>query len=292
MNKINQFPRFTEMFKPFLETHNDGKEHSIFDIEDQLAKQFNVSDQDRQIIKSSGGEKLFLNKIRWVKTHMTMAKLVKQTKTNHCIITIRGKEVLQINPNVITEKFLSRYVEYQKSRGKAIIFERRWSMPNKWTYDIQPISELLDQEIEGFTVDAFSGKSQLADLRNDLNPKSPAQFHLEAIEFLKTLKTNSVDTVLFDPPYSPRQITESYKSIGLKASKQDTQSCFYSKAKDEYARVCKLGGKAICFGWNSNGMGINRGFSIEKILLVPHGSAHNDTIVTVERKFENKEIEN
>ena len=285
MSQLQQLPKFTEMFKPFLEEHADEKEHTIFEIEEHLAKYFNLTEEQRHTIKSSGGERLFLNKIRWVKTHLTMAQLLEKTKSNCCIITIRGKEVLQINPEKITEKFLSRYDEYRESRGWCIRYERRWAMPNKWTFQIQPIAEFLDQEIEGFTVDAFSGQSELADLRNDLNPTSPSQHHMDAIEFLKTLKSNSIDTVLFDPPYSPRQLSESYKNIGKPVSKQDTTNSMWSKAKDEYARVVKLGGKAICFGWNSNGLGKNRGFNLERIMLVPHGSGHNDTIVTVERKI-------
>src|SRR3989304_2160315 len=277
MSQLQQLPRFTEMFKPFLEEYADEKEHTIFEIEEHLAKYFNLTEEQRHTIKSSGGERLFLNKIRGVKTHLTMAQLLEKTKSNCCIITIRGKEVLQINPEKITEKFLSRYDEYRQSR--------RWCMPNKWTFQIQPIAEFLDQEIEGFTVDAFSGQSELADLRNDLNPASPSQHHMDALEFLKTLKSNSIDTVLFDPPYSPRQLSESYKNIGKPVSKQDTTNSMWSKAKDEYARVVKLGGKPICFGWNSNGLGKNRGFNLERIMLVPHGSGHNDTIVTVERKI-------
>lgn len=286
MSELQQLPRFTEMFKPFLEEYQDGKEHTIFEIEEHLANYFNLTPQQRQLIKSSGGERLFLNKLRWVKTHLTMAQLIEKTKTNRCIITIRGKQVLQSNPEKITEKFLSRFDEYRKSRGWCIRYERRWAMPNKWTFKIQPIAEFLDQEIEGFTVDAFSGQSQLADLRNDLDPNSPAQHHMDALDFLRTIKSSSVDTILFDPPYSPRQLSESYKNIGKKVSKEDTTNALWSKAKDEYARVTKLGGKAICFGWNSNGLGKNRGFSIERIMLVPHGSSHNDTIVTVERKID------
>jgi hypothetical protein len=46
----------------------------------------------------------------------------------------------------------------------------------------------------------------------------------------------------------------------------------------------KLGGYAISFGWNSNGFGEKYGFTIIEILMVCHGSSHNDTIVVVEIK--------
>jgi ABC-type uncharacterized transport system substrate-binding protein len=44
------------------------------------------------------------------------------------------------------------------------------------------------------------------------------------------------------------------------------------------------GGAVITCGWNSVGMGKTLGYVIEEILLVCHGSDHNDTIVVVERK--------
>jgi len=274
------------MFKPFLELHKDGKEHTIFELEEKLARRFHVSDELREKIKASGGERLFLNKVRWVKTHLTMANAIKKTKTNTCIITVRGKEILEVNPQRLTEKFLSRFEEYGKARGFAIRYERRWAMPNKWTFQIQPIAEWLDKEIEGFTVDAFSGMSELADLRNDLNPESPSQSHKDSLEFLQELETESADTGLIDPPYSPRQLSECYKNFGRKVTQSDTQQRTWSRWADEYARVIKLGGKAISFGWSSGGLGIKRGFTIEAILLVPHGSGHNDTIVVIERKFQ------
>lgn len=285
MSQLQQFPRFTEMFKPFLKLHEDGKEHSIFELEEKLAKQFNISEEQREIIKSSGGERLFLNKVRWVKTHLKMANLIQTKSTNKCIITVRGKEVLEVNPEKITEKFLSRFDEYAKQRGFAIRYERRWAMPNKWTFKIQPIAELLDSEVEGFTVDAFAGMSEIADLRNDLNPNSPSQKHMDALTFLKSLETESVDTGLYDPVYSPRQLSECYKNFGRKVTQKDTQQSTWSRWADEYARIIKLGGKAISFGWSSGGLGLKRGFTIEKILMVPHGAGHNDTIVVVERKF-------
>ena len=42
--------------------------------------------------------------------------------------------------------------------------------------------------------------------------------------------------------------------------------------------------KVITFGWNSGGIGKKYGFEIIRILLVPHGGWHNDTICTVEVK--------
>jgi hypothetical protein len=57
---------------------------------------------------------------------------------------------------------------------------REWAMPNKWTFLIKPIKELLDKYVlDGKDwIDPFAGDNSPAGITNDLNPKSPAQFHL------------------------------------------------------------------------------------------------------------------
>jgi hypothetical protein len=181
--------------------------------------------------------------------------------------------------------------------SSEISFKRVWAMPNKETFSIEPIRCLIaqihrhewllsyDRNLK--MIDPFARNSpfnQNCIATNDLSPEANTTHHLESLEFLKLFDDSSIDMVLFDPPYSPRQISECYKSIGREVHMKDTQSSFYGDRKDEVARVLKLGGKAICCGWNSNGIGIKRGFELEHVLIVPHGGAHNDTIVTVERK--------
>lgn len=64
---------------------------------------------------------------------------------------------------------------------------------------------------------------------------------------------------------------------------------YFSKFKDEIARVLTPYGVCISCGWNSNGIGKTRGFKLVEILLIAHGGSHNDTIVTVEYKSNNKQ---
>lgn len=168
-----------------------------------------------------------------------------------------------------------------------MIIERRWSMPSKNTFTIKPIQELLIEELtdQELIIDPFANNNkEFAKVTNDLNPSFDTDYHLPALEFLKKFEDNSVDCVLYDPPYSPRQLKECYDNIGVALTKEDTQSSFWSNHKKEISRIIKTGGKVISFGWNSNGIGKKLGFEIIKILLVAHGGNHNDTIVTVEIK--------
>ena len=168
-----------------------------------------------------------------------------------------------------------------------MIINRIWAMPNKWTFQIPPIADLLLRYVgdgEGW-VDPFAGKTSPAEITNDLNPEMPADYHLDAIDFLKSFKENSVEGVLLDPPYSPRQLSECYKNIGRKVTQWDTLGTWRSWIRNEVLRITRNGSIVIAFGWNSCGIGSERGFKMLEILLVCHGQTHNDTIVTVERKL-------
>jgi len=161
--------------------------------------------------------------------------------------------------------------------------KRVWAMPNKWTFTIKPIKELLSRYVsKGVWCDPFAGENSPAKVQNDLSGK--CEYCMDALEFLKTRKDNEFDGVLLDPPYSLRQVSEHYKKAGIKITGWHTSAGHTSAIKNEVKRILKRGGIAICFGWNSMGLGKNRGCEMIEILLVPHGGSKNDTIVTVERK--------
>jgi hypothetical protein len=169
-------------------------------------------------------------------------------------------------------------------------FNRQFAMPCGETFSIPPVSKLLDRWLPpmgggAIIVDPFSRNSQRANLTNDADPSTQAQFHMLAEDFVESHAHVIADAVLFDPPYSPRQIAELYRYIGRACGSEQTQNArLYKKVKDGLDKMLRPGGIAICCGWNSMGFGLNRGYDLLEVLLVPHGAAHNDTIVTVERK--------
>lgn len=157
-----------------------------------------------------------------------------------------------------------------------------WAMPSRWTFTIPPIREFVAKHTTGrrCIVDPFAGTSTFAHHRNDL-----ARDGVDAETFVRGLIKEGVraDCVIFDPPYSPRQITEVYASIGRKATMEDTQSAvLYKRARTALNDVLADDGLALCFGWSSMGMG--RQYETLEVLLCQHGGAHNDTICVAQRK--------
>ena len=176
--------------------------------------------------------------------------------------------------------------------GDALEINRIWAMPNKNTFKIKPIRELIERRIKevkdknpnAIIIDPFANQSKLADITNDLDNQYDTDYHMDALDFLKMFDDKSVDMVLYDPPFSPRQVAECYKKLGKTVNMQTTQSSYWSRHKKEISRIVKKNGIVITCGWNSGGIGKTNGFEIVEILLVSHGGWHNDTIVTVDKK--------
>jgi len=167
-------------------------------------------------------------------------------------------------------------------------FSRVWAMPSHNTFSIKPIGNFVKSYLKKsiISVDPFARDNTWANYTNDLDPLTKATHHMQAEEFVFMLHRKNVfaDLVLFDPPYSPRQISECYKGIGLPVGMKDTQSALlYRKVKDALTMICKPETVVLSFGWNTVGMGKGRGFEIEEIMLCCHGGAHNDTICLAER---------
>ena len=169
-----------------------------------------------------------------------------------------------------------------------MIIERKWAMPNKNTFSIPPIRDFILRELprEGKVIDPFANSSKIANITNDLDPQYGTDYNLDALDFLRTFETESVDMVLNDPPFSKRQLVETYKRLGRSVNMETTQQGYWRDIKEELQRIVTPGGKVISCGWSSGGIGKNNGFRITKILLVPHGGGHNDTIVVLDEKIQ------
>ena len=166
---------------------------------------------------------------------------------------------------------------------------RVWAMPSADTFSVPPIGDFVKKYLDNANVscDPFARNNRWATHTNDLNPKTEAEYHMDAADFLRILATRGVkcDVAIFDPPYSPRQISECYQSVGRKVGMVGTQSSvLYSRVRTALMDVLTDDAVVLSFGWNSSGMGRKHGFEIVEILLVAHGGAHNDTICMAERR--------
>lgn len=132
-----------------------------------------------------------------------------------------------------------------------MIINKVWQMPNSNTFSIKPIENLIHKYAFGKIIDPFANNSKLATVTNDLDTQYDTDYHLDALDFLKIFEDKSVDTVLYDPLYSPRQVSEYYKKLGKTVNMQTTQASYWAKQKDEIARITKPSSIVISCGWNN-----------------------------------------
>lgn len=78
-----------------------------------------------------------------------------------------------------------------------MIINRTWSMPSSKTFNIK----LIEKYNTGKSIDPFANNSKLASVTNDIDVSYYTHYHLDALYFLKIFNDNSIDTVLYDPPY-------------------------------------------------------------------------------------------
>lgn len=171
--------------------------------------------------------------------------------------------------------------------NKDLIIKRVWAMPNSKTFQIKPIKELVERFIKDkdVIVDPFANSSKYGTITNDLNPEFDTTYHLDALEFLKLIPSESVDVVLYDPPYNAAQATECYKSFGAKKLEVHVSNGLYWKCvRSEVSRILKIDGICLGFGWNTVGINKSNGMIMTEILDVCHGGIHYDTLCTVEVK--------
>jgi restriction system protein len=106
-------PDFQSLMLPVLQSFANGEECTIRSIIDQVAKQYNLSSDERLQLLPSGQQPIFDNRLGWAKTYLVKALLLESTGRGVFRITERGKTVLSETPKNINIKFLNQYSEFR-----------------------------------------------------------------------------------------------------------------------------------------------------------------------------------
>ncbi len=109
-------PDYQTVMLPLLRLASDKEEHIYREAVDTLANEFNLTDEDRHELLSSGQQEVFSNRVGWARTYMKKAGLLKSPQRGRFQITQRGIEVLNQNPEKINVSFLNQFKEFQEFR--------------------------------------------------------------------------------------------------------------------------------------------------------------------------------
>jgi restriction system protein len=105
-------PDYQTLMLPFLRIAGDGQEHRFRDAVESLAREFTLTDEERNVMLPSGTAPLFDNRVGWARTYLKQAALIESRKRGVFHISERGRELLAKNPPRIDNSTLEQYQEY------------------------------------------------------------------------------------------------------------------------------------------------------------------------------------
>lgn len=109
-------PDFQTIMLPLLQLSSDDNVHYIHDAVNQLADDFELTEEERTKLLPSGQQPIFYNRVGWSRTYLKKAGLLEDPKRGYFQITDRGREILEDNPLRIDMKFLRQFPEYIEFR--------------------------------------------------------------------------------------------------------------------------------------------------------------------------------
>lgn len=146
--------------------------------------------------------------------------------------------------------------------------------------------------VDPFARDSFTSRLPSC-ITNDLNTEFNTDYNLEFKDFAKALQgqfhlfMKPIDLILFDPPYSLRQLKDCYDGIGKDLDLWQTQN-MWKEGKDILATMMRPGSYAISLGWTTAGFGKKRGFEKREIHIFEQAAREDrySLLLTVEQKVQ------
>ncbi len=172
-------PDYQSLMLPILKLVSDGQEHKYRDLVEELAVEFQVSDDERKELLASGSQPIFDNRVGWAKTYLKKAGLLDSPKRATFIITDLGRKTLSENLDRVDSKYLKRFpsfIEFQNSSRSSN--DNEIDDNSAIETNEQTPEELLDKAYQRIR------KSLAAELINRVVELSPAFFERLVVELL------------------------------------------------------------------------------------------------------------
>ena len=151
----------------------------------------------------------------------------------------------------------------------------------RYTFESPKIKKWVESNSKGKVLNLFAGKTKLNlnEVRNDIDKESLANYHKDAVDFVREWKGEKFDTIILDPPYAYRKAMEMYKG---------NYSSRFKQLADEIPKILKSDGIVISFGYHSTFLGNVRNFELDKLCVFAHGGSQHCTIGIIEKLSTNQ----
>lgn len=111
-------PDYQSVMLPLLQLAGDGETHKFRATVEALARNYDLTDEERRDLLPSGKQPIFDNRVGWARTYLGKAGLLESPKRGQFRITDRGRQVLAQPPPSIDVQFLLQFEEF-------VVFKQR-----------------------------------------------------------------------------------------------------------------------------------------------------------------------
>jgi len=111
-------PDYQSLMLPLLKLVSDRQEHKYRDLIENLATEFQITDEERKELLASGNQAIFDNRVGWAKTYLKKAGLLDSPRRATFVITQIGLDTLKKNPDRVDAKYLRQFpafLEFQNA---------------------------------------------------------------------------------------------------------------------------------------------------------------------------------
>jgi restriction system protein len=106
-------PDYQSLMLPLLRQTADG-EKRVADVEQRIADEFDLTQEEREELLPSGRQRVLHNRIHWAKFYMTKAGLLSSPARGRFVATEAGRSLLSSGPDRIDVKLLMQRPEFRE----------------------------------------------------------------------------------------------------------------------------------------------------------------------------------
>jgi len=161
-----------------LRLASDKQEHKYRDLIENLATEFQVTDEERKELLASGLQAIFDNRVGWAKTYLKKAGLLDSPKRATFVITQLGLDTLKKNLDRIDAKYLRQFPAFLDFQNAS-----RNDNNNEEEITTQEINEQTPEENLDKAYQRIR-KSLASELLNKVVELSPTFFERLVVELL------------------------------------------------------------------------------------------------------------
>jgi restriction system protein len=171
-------PDYQSLMLPLLKLVVDKQEHKYRDLVENLATEFQISDEERRELLPSGNQAIFDNRVGWAKTYLKKAGLLDSPKRATFLITDLGIETLRKKPIRIDAKYLRQFPKFLEFQNAS-----RSENDSEEEIILQEVSQQTPEESLEKAYQRIR-KSLASELLNQVIELSPAFFERLVVELL------------------------------------------------------------------------------------------------------------